>query len=310
MLIGAANFKNQFQLFRTCWIKGRVRGGKTLLAVVLAHEFHRDGVVKGVVCNIPNALPVHPWDSLRKRSMDDDQGGSEPEYLLGRECFYLYDEPWVKLDNRTSMSNDRSYNAFLGKNAAYMALPSVVPIDKRLSYLSVQCVSRFSMPLIKTPLKKIFGLLDRAKGKKWPIGVVLDFFLALLTPLRICTEQIRVYRWRYEQGDQSDTGTFWLCLESRYYHLFDTEFKPVDDADIGELINRTLWEDKKHDIGPGTWWQEAEDFGDPYGYTPRGQGWSSNGTEDPGADPDYQTEIHSIKYPFFGRPTVTEEIPQ
>jgi hypothetical protein len=287
VLLGADNFMNQVLLYRHVWIKGRLRGGKSLLAVAIARELCRRGITQGVIANIPHGLPRHPWDELRP-------GGGPDDYWLAYGCCFIYDEPWLKLDNRTSMTNDRTYGAFIGKIGAVMLYPSVHPIDKRYSYLSVQRVYRFGLFVLKWPALALLGVASALERVKLTRGLG-RLVGRVLGPLRAVTQDIWVYKWRVDMGDQEDTGTFTLVNPSEYYRLYDTEAKPVDDGDIGELLTRTILEDRKNDARPGSWWVKP---GGPQEGPGEGTGAAA------GTDSYYSPEVRSIAFPFFGRPDV------
>jgi hypothetical protein len=48
--------------FRSCWISGRLGGGKTLLAFRMAYDLLDSGFVKHLVSNIPSVWSENPWD--------------------------------------------------------------------------------------------------------------------------------------------------------------------------------------------------------------------------------------------------------
>lgn len=116
MLFHASEFLLNLSMFRVCWLRGRVGGGKTLLACVLAEHFLTAGLVDGVVANFPTVYPT---------SIVADDG-----LLFNRAV--IFDESWELLDSRTSLTNPREYGAYSRKMGTYWLFPSVYPIDKRL----------------------------------------------------------------------------------------------------------------------------------------------------------------------------------
>jgi len=127
VLINADEFLYNLLAYRILWIRGRLGGGKTLLAVALAqHLIERHGF-RGVISNFPTALPQHPW-----REMHPD---GRPRGVRGAVC--IWDEAGLFLDRRSFMTNDRGVGALLRKLDSVLLLPSVTPPDLRLSYFSV-----------------------------------------------------------------------------------------------------------------------------------------------------------------------------
>jgi len=127
MLINADEFLYNLLAYRILWIRGRLGGGKTLLAVALAqHLIERHGF-RGVISNFPTCLPQHPW----RESHPDGR----PRGVRGAVA--IWDEAGLFLDRRSFMTNDRGVGALLRKLDSVLLLPSVTPPDLRLSYFSV-----------------------------------------------------------------------------------------------------------------------------------------------------------------------------
>jgi hypothetical protein len=301
MILGGDAFFLQLALFRQCWIKGRLGGGKTLLAFALAWELVKRKVCKGVVSNVPNSLPLQPW----REPMGDG-------HRLIRGAAVVYDEAWVKLDNRTSVTNDRTYGAFSRKLDVMILFPSVIPIDKRQSYLSCQRVFRFKVPLISGLVAWIVGAARRGvelaiekknPRKNWAWAVVRKVF----GPLEWLGEEFWAYRWAVELGYMTDTGIFWLVKPSAYFGIYDTKHIPLDDGDIGALWERTIMEEVKNDVGTGQWYIEVEqdDAGQEREYIEKGPGYVEDEIDrylSARAGGDNTAKIRSIAYPFSDRP--------
>lgn len=121
MFFHAADFIENVLLFRVCWFRGRLGGGKTSGCVALAYELMRMRVVDGCVSNFPTVLPPY----LRR-----DDGT-----LFDRVV--IFDEAWQMLDSRRSLVNANEYGAFARKMNAYWLFPSVHPVDKRVRSVTV-----------------------------------------------------------------------------------------------------------------------------------------------------------------------------
>lgn len=336
MFFFADRYFQQLTLFRQIWIKGRVRGGKSLLGFATADELIKRGICEGGISNIPNALPLHPWAEI----VPDARGG-EHERLI-RDCVVVYDEPWVQLDNRTSLTNDRTYGAFVGKLRCIILYPSVIPIDKRNSYLQAQPLTRIRVPIIGMLVELLLWIarvLTEWRYTSW-LGKGMG---AILKPIAWLAEDIRIYKWIVEMGEQRDEGLFILAQSSKYYDLYDTAYMPLDDGDIGHLWRRTIAQEQNLDVQAGRWWVTADEYelliaqmeaqrigennADIGVYEGTGKEWEwketttgkqqeQSGREanegepgehgqagiSTGTDLDYSPEIRTIAQPFYGRP--------
>ncbi|MEM2126240.1 MAG: hypothetical protein QXQ53_07590 [Candidatus Methanosuratincola sp.] len=117
MLIGDT-FKAWVQFNRIVHIRGRLGGGKTLLAVAIADWMLREGIVDQVWTNFPCQL-------------------TRPVRTLHNTCIIL-DEAWQWLDWRVTHKNEsHSYAAFLRKINAFLLLPSVRSLVGEVSDLKV-----------------------------------------------------------------------------------------------------------------------------------------------------------------------------
>ncbi len=121
MLLNSSEFIFNLSLIRTCWIRGRVGGGKTLLSTAIAEHFLSIGLVDGVIANFPTVYPP---------SVLEDDGTLHNRFII-------FDEAWETLDARSSVSNPREYGAYSRKFGVYWCFPSVYPIDKRLRAITV-----------------------------------------------------------------------------------------------------------------------------------------------------------------------------
>lgn len=117
-MIWGDTFLRWVQFNRVVMIRGRLGGGKTLLAVALAEWLLRKGVVDRVWANFPCKLATPVQD-------------------LFNTCIIL-DEAWQWLDYRVVRKNvSHSYAAFLRKVNAFLLLPSVRALVSEVSDLRV-----------------------------------------------------------------------------------------------------------------------------------------------------------------------------
>jgi len=232
MFIKADDFFAQLAIFRLLWIRGRLGGGKTLLSFAIAQEMLKRGIVDGVISNVPHALPLPEWREL----MPDGR------HRLIRGSCIVFDEAWTVLDNRTSMANDRSYGAFARKLETYWLFPSVIPIDKRVSYLSCERSMRLSIPIIAQVLSLLL----------W-----LPIIGALFKPFEWLSREFWIYRWTVELGYISESGWFILGCPDGYFGLYDTKYVPMDDGDISNLWRRTIEELKADEPEQENWYEEV-----------------------------------------------------
>ena len=119
MFLGSADFFENLMLFRTLWIRGRLGGGKTLLAFAIAKHLIDAGDFYGVISNIPHTLR-YPTDG----TMFD--------------CIVILDEAWQFADSRDFKTNPREYGAFARKGRTLWLYPSVIPVDARMRYMFVE----------------------------------------------------------------------------------------------------------------------------------------------------------------------------
>lgn len=125
----ASEFLEHLLLFRVCWIRGRLGGGKTLLSYAIAEHLMKMGQVEGVITNFPNVMP-----SAIK---------AEDGTLINRAI--IFDEAWTHLDSRDSLVNPREYGAYARKIDSYWLFPSVHQIDKRLRSVIVWRSARLDL---------------------------------------------------------------------------------------------------------------------------------------------------------------------
>lgn len=116
-------FLEYITLYRICWIGGRLGFGKTAMACTIADWMLRKGLVDGVITNFPTVFPAALF-------------GEDDGTLYNR--LVIFDEAWAELDNRTAMSNNRSYGAYARKFGCYWLFPSVHPIDSRLRAVTLK----------------------------------------------------------------------------------------------------------------------------------------------------------------------------
>ena len=161
MFIGAEEFFYNILAFRNLWIRGRLGGGKTLLAFAIADELIRRKMTPGgVIANVPHRLPLHDW---RTQMPDGTVRGI-------RDAIIIFDEAWQIIDARNSMANPRNYGAFARKMNTIWIYPSVYPIDRRQSYLYAERVQIYTLPLLGQIWRYRWALnlgYQDAKGGFW-----------------------------------------------------------------------------------------------------------------------------------------------
>lgn len=113
MFWGADGFFETLVFVWSCWMRGRLGGGKTLLAVAVAGELVKRGVCKGVMANFPVRLP-------------------RPKSGMLYDCAVIIDEMWQVADARDYQSNERRFGGFARKIRSFWLYPSVFPPDVRL----------------------------------------------------------------------------------------------------------------------------------------------------------------------------------
>lgn len=132
--INGGYFLEQLTSFRLMSITGRLRGGKTLLAVALARWLYRQGLVRGVYANMP----------------------IDPSYIpVIHSCIntcVILDEAWFFADKRKSAQKFEGYGAFFGKLGSFLISPSVYGSDFRMG--SVQCTREVDLWFADTWLYK------------------------------------------------------------------------------------------------------------------------------------------------------------
>lgn len=116
-----------YRRYRLCSAICYMGGGKTLLGIVLAYEFLRQGWVTQVWANIQTGFKV----------------GND---RTGRNTFFLLDEAWQWADSRESAKGDSGYGAFLRKRKSYFFAASALETDKRLKPVRVERIG--SAPLL------------------------------------------------------------------------------------------------------------------------------------------------------------------
>jgi hypothetical protein len=254
-LMGADAFFAQYTNVRFVWIRGEVGSGKSLFAVVLMKELLRRGAISGVIANMPTVLPLPDWRGIRNPEELEGLDPESPEYKrkrlynLGYNIGLIGDEFWQFVDNRTSMSNSRIYSAFPRKYNNYWAFSSTIPIDKRLSYLSLERTSVIVIP----GLYSLVRLLRRSK-----------ILTKLMGPLRYLGSEVWRYDWIFEMGYKQNTGHFYLLDPNEYFGTYETGHVPRSDAGISELLMRTVEQSTRNDPDEGRWWYEPtdEDYND------------------------------------------------
>lgn len=228
MFLFADSFFTSLTLFRLCWIRGRFGGGKTFLAVAIANELIKRGICDGAIANIPTRLKLPNW---RKN--------------LIRRTAIVFDEAWLYLDNRTSLTNDRSYGAFARKFETIWLLPSVIPLDKRVSFLAVERIFRINIPVVGA----IFKHINR-----------IPFLGRILREITWLFEEFWVYRWQVSLGYVQESGWFVLSDLYRYRDMYLHKYVPSDDGDISELWKMSIEALMKEQgsYGSSEWYREVD----------------------------------------------------
>lgn len=231
----ADEFIHTLRLYRAFHLQGIYGSGKTLLSFALAEEFIRRGLVIGCISNIPCKFAPPDWR----------------EYLpeLGRprlinNLFLVVDEGGQFFDSRDFSTNDKTPTMYLRKFDVILALPSVVPVDKRLSYLRVQRLARFSIPVIQ----QIAIVLSYVPIIRW-----------ILKPLLFLKEDFWVYNWMIEMGSDAGKGWFILTEPSSYFGMYDNKYCPDNDGDILQLWRLTIYYESLKSPPAGRFWEDEED---------------------------------------------------
>ena len=125
-LIGGGTFLHLVKAYRCCWLGGRYGGGKTSLAVRIAHDLCAAGVTKRVVANFPIAF-----------------GEKSLENVPARDCAVVMDEAGLFWKSTKSFE---SVSAFMRKMNNVAILPSITPPNIRFRVLSVR--RRFNLAAV------------------------------------------------------------------------------------------------------------------------------------------------------------------
>jgi hypothetical protein len=187
-----------------------LRGGKTKLAYCLGKILIKQGIVKGAIANIPTKLPL------------------PPEWWFVFDALVLYDEAWQNLDNRSSMSNPREYSSWAGKTRSIWLYPSVIALDKRVSYLWCEPVGRIHVPGLSTLV-----LMLRQ--------VPIVSSIVQLTPLDWFGDTVIRFKWGLEMGEnRSDSGSFLMIYPDGVNWEYASFWAPQDDGGISDALARTI----------------------------------------------------------------------
>jgi len=134
MFLNADIFLNALHQNRTCWIKGRYGGGKTLLTVAIAQHFNRSHGYH-IYSNIPiyldgviNEMQKCSCDRCQAKYHHMEESGVEqiPQY----HTLVAYDEAWLSFRRGARYQVMEAYLAYIRKVDLIMVMPSVMQMHR------------------------------------------------------------------------------------------------------------------------------------------------------------------------------------
>jgi hypothetical protein len=171
---------------------GRYGAGKTSLAVICAARLLAEKRVEKIVSNIPLS-----FSTLVKPPSYDEKGNivfESLEVLLNAGI--LIDEAWQNVEDRQATVD---YAGFVRKFNHYLLMPSVFPINARLSYFYVQ---------------RVFN--------GYGVGLPMWF-----------------YKWNISNRGIKEQGFFAVHNPVAIFGHYDTDFVPGDDGNISDTLVKT-----------------------------------------------------------------------
>lgn len=187
--IGGDLFWNMLLAYRTVWFMGRYGAGKTSLAVICSARLLAEKRVEKIVSNIPLS-----FSTLVKSPSYNEDGEvifESTENLLNAGI--LLDEAWQNIEDKQATID---YAGFVRKFNHYLLLPSVFPINARLSYFFVQ---------------RVFN--------GYGVGLPMWF-----------------YKWNISNRGIKEQGFFAVQNPTSIFGHYDTDFVPGDDANISDTL--------------------------------------------------------------------------
>lgn len=187
--LGGDLFWSMLLAYKTVWFMGRYGAGKTSLAVMCAARLLQEKRVEKIVSNIPMS-----FSTLIKPPTYDENGDvkfESVEKLL--HAGILLDEAWMYVDDRQATMD---YAGFIRKFDHYLLMPSVFPVNARLSYFYVQ---------------RIFN--------GYSLGLPMWF-----------------YRWNINNKGIKENGTFAILNPHAVFGHYPTDFVPGDDGYISDTL--------------------------------------------------------------------------
>lgn len=185
--------------YKICTIGGKLRGGKTSLAVLLAYHMLLDGFVRGCVTNFPCILPA--W-----------VGPGEDDARQNQRVM-IYDEAWQSMDSRTSMTNDRTAGGFIGKWGGVLLYPSVNSLDKRLRAVHVMVMRRNLFKPTKVTYQYT-TLGDTFTNEVHTVEIDIKEAFGMYATAYVPVGDHGIHA-RFMRSYYLETGTFWSMTKDR-----------------------------------------------------------------------------------------------
>lgn len=187
--LGGDLFWSMLLAYKTVWFMGRYGAGKTSLAVLCAARLLAEKRVEKIVSNIPMS-----FSTLIQPPRYDENGEvvfESVEMLL--HAGILLDEAWMYVDDKQATMD---YAGFVRKFDHYLLLPSVFPVNIRLSYFYVQ---------------RVFN--------GYTLGLPLWF-----------------YKWNINNRGIKEKGYFAIRNPHAVFGHYPTDFVPGDDGFISDTL--------------------------------------------------------------------------
>lgn len=168
---------------------GRYGAGKTSLAVICAARLLAEKRVEKIVSNIPLSFSTQ----LPPVARDENDEIILSSVIKLFNAGILLDESWMYIDDRQATLD---YAGFIRKYNHYLMLPSVFPINIRLSYFYVQ---------------RVFN--------GYSVGLPAWF-----------------YKWNINNRGIKESGHFAVWNPKSVFGHYPTDFTPGDDANISDTL--------------------------------------------------------------------------
>lgn len=187
--VGGDLFWNMLLAYKTVWFMGRYGAGKTSLAVICAARLLAEKRVEKIVSNIPLSFGTQ----IKPPTYNED---GEVQFETVEKLLHagiLLDEAWMYVDDRQATMD---YAGFVRKFDHYLLMPSVFPVNVRLSYFYVQ---------------RVFN--------GYSIGLPFWF-----------------YKWNINNRGIKEDGFFAIQNPTAVFGHYPTDFVPGDDGYISDTL--------------------------------------------------------------------------